>query len=337
MPFTQAMPVRWHASSRDRAPVHAGGLCGGTPSRRGMHAPATFSRATVAASGAASGQIHRHFLPRTPLLYRATVATGTEYLTVTVALCYSAVMREYEPGQGAEELQPDQTSEEQRRHTAGDEPGRSRSIEELAQQVGVSPRTVRFYIGEGLLSGPGSRGKAATYGDEHLLRLRLIRRLTERHVPLSDVRDLLGRLSNDEARTLLAQEDQHATELERAARSPSPQQYVAKLLGQARAAQQGAAQRAASPALPPAPSPVPTQERPHRLAAYAAASPQPPMQVRETSGQAGAPESEPATWQRYELAPGLELHVSAGAMERYRDLIARLLRLAGASDTRPGG
>ena len=259
---------------------------------------------------------------------------------MTVALCYSAVMREYEPGQGAEELQPDQTPEEQRRHTAGGEPGRSRSIEELAQQVGVSPRTVRFYIGEGLLSGPGSRGKAATYGDEHLLRLRLIRRLTERHVPLSDVRDLLGRLSNDEARALLAEEDQHATELERAARSPSPQQYVAKLLGQARAAQQGvaqqgAAQQAASPALPPAPSSA--QERPLRLAAYAGASPQSPMQVRESGGQAGAPESEPATWQRYELAPALELHVSAGAMERYRDLIARLLRLAGASDTRPGG
>src|SRR5579859_6924312 len=147
-------------------------------------------------------------------------------------------MREFESGQSAEELRPDQTTPERQRPTDGDERGRGLSIEELAQRVGVSARTVRFYIAEGLLTGPGSRGKAAAYGDEHLLRLRLIRRLTDRRVPLSDVRDLLARLSNEEARELLAQEDQQTTELRQAARSPSPQEYVARLLGQARAAQQ---------------------------------------------------------------------------------------------------
>src|SRR5690242_10862011 len=51
------------------------------------------------------------------------------------------------------------------------------TIEELAEQVGTPVRTIRFYIAEGLLSGPGTRGKAASYSGEHLLRLRLIRRL----------------------------------------------------------------------------------------------------------------------------------------------------------------
>lgn len=227
-------------------------------------------------------------------------------------------MREFESAKSAEELQPDQSTQERQRPTDGDEHGRSLSIEELAQRVGVSARTVRFYIAEGLLTGPGSRGKAAAYGDEHLLRLRLIRRLTDRRVPLSDVRDLLARLSTEEARELLAQEDQQTTELRQAARSPSPQEYVARLLGQARAAQQSPPQ----PGVPP-------------LAAYAPASPA-TGRLRESRKPASTPAQQAAAWHRYELAPGLELHVSVAAADRYRDLIERLLRIAGAPESPPG-
>ena len=52
-------------------------------------------------------------------------------------------------------------------------------IEELADLVGVPVRTVRYYIAEGLLPGPGTRGKGTVYGEEHLLRLRLIRLLAD--------------------------------------------------------------------------------------------------------------------------------------------------------------
>jgi hypothetical protein len=42
------------------------------------------------------------------------------------------------------------------------------------------------------------------------------------------------------------------------------------------------------------------------------------------------PESEPGSaWQRWELAPGVELQVRAEALERSRELINRLLQAAG--------
>jgi DNA-binding transcriptional MerR regulator len=185
------------------------------------------------------------------------------------------------------------------------------TVEELAERGRVSVRTVRFYIAEGLLPGPGSRGKAATYGEEHLLRLRLIRRLAEQRVPLAEMRDLLDRLSLDEARTLLAEEDRRATELQRAEESPSPKEYVAALLSQARAARQQML------AEPPAVSPFAPQPP-------VGSSPQPPANT-------GPGPQSAWTWQRWELAPGVELHVRADALDRFRKLIERLLRAAGTS------
>src|SRR5436853_5736372 len=102
------------------------------------------------------------------------------------------------------------------------------SIEDLAEGAGVRVRTVRFYIAEGLLPGPGARGRAAAYGEEHLLRLRLIRRLAERHVPLAEMRVRLAGLSLDEVRTLLTEEDRAAAAL--AAGGGSASAYVSTLL-----------------------------------------------------------------------------------------------------------
>ena len=131
------------------------------------------------------------------------------------------------------------------------------TLEELAERVGVPTRTIRFYITEGLLPGPGSRGKAATYGEEHLVRLRLIRRLAERHVPLAEMRARLGRLVLVEVRALLADEEAHALELGRAAHAKSPRDYIAGLLEGARTPPGGAglrespgAYRASTPSTP---------------------------------------------------------------------------------------
>src|SRR3954464_11640452 len=66
----------------------------------------------------------------------------------------------------------------QERTMAGDEQGLT--IEELARRADVPVRTVRFYIAERLLPGPGARGRDAVYSEEHLLRLLLVRRLSER-------------------------------------------------------------------------------------------------------------------------------------------------------------
>src|SRR6185312_388637 len=90
------------------------------------------------------------------------------------------------------------------------------TIEELAEQVNVPVRTVRYYITEGLLPGPEGRGKATTYSAEHLQRLRLIRLLSNQHRPLAEIHQLLSRRSWAEIRTLLAEEEQRVKELESA-------------------------------------------------------------------------------------------------------------------------
>ena len=110
-------------------------------------------------------------------------------------------------------------------------------------------RTVRYYISQGLLPGPGGRGKAADYGDEHLARLRLIRRLSDRHVPLAEQRQQLAALAAHEVESLLHSEE---AALDHQSQAPSPRAYVSGLLGRARVASSSPPQPiVASPARPP--------------------------------------------------------------------------------------
>ena len=109
---------------------------------------------------------------------------------------------------------------------------RELSIEELADAAGVPVRTVRFYISEGLLPGPSGRGRGAFYGEEHLLRLQLIRLLAARRVPLTEMREKLAGVTLADVRALLAEE---AT-AQRQATEGSPRDYISGLLARARAA-----------------------------------------------------------------------------------------------------
>ncbi len=87
------------------------------------------------------------------------------------------------------------------------------SIGELARRANVSVRTIRFYIAEGLLSTPQARGRFATYGEDALLRLMVIRRLKEEYLPLREIRERLANLSSAEVRNLsveLAQQSRPA-------------------------------------------------------------------------------------------------------------------------------
>ncbi|MFI5275182.1 MAG: MerR family transcriptional regulator, partial [Ktedonobacterales bacterium] len=238
------------------------------------------------------------------------------------------------------------------------------TMDELAELGQVPVRTVRFYIAQGVLPGPGSRGRAATYSDEHLLRLRLIRRLAERRVPLAEMRALLAPLTADETRALLAAEERHTVTLQEAARAPSPKEYIAALLSQAQAARQpgGSAGQDAfnagrglvasdqeahlngqpSIAQPPqtyVPRPLgPTP--PARMPLHVPGS-QSYSHQRTRSPASGSPPGKggarsgaetTSAWHRWELAPGVELQVRAEALERSRALISRLLRAAGIVD-----
>lgn len=64
-------------------------------------------------------------------------------------------------------------------------------LDELAERAGVSPRTVRYYIAQGLLPSPGRLGPMTRYGREHLERLRLVKRLQEERLSLAEIRSRL--------------------------------------------------------------------------------------------------------------------------------------------------
>jgi DNA-binding transcriptional MerR regulator len=71
-------------------------------------------------------------------------------------------------------------------------------LEELAAAAEVSPRTVRYYVQRGLLSAPEFRGRDTVYGEDHLARLRAIRKLQDQYLPLDAIQAELARRSRGE-------------------------------------------------------------------------------------------------------------------------------------------
>jgi DNA-binding transcriptional MerR regulator len=221
------------------------------------------------------------------------------------------------------------------------------TIEQLATASGVNVRTIRYYIAEGLLHGPGARGKNAVYTEQHLLRLKLVRLLVEQRVPLSEIRERLAALSPGDIRSLLSEETQRQTSLRRAAEAPSPKSYINRLLERSRVYPSHPAEpavSACSPApslLPSASPPVPSMLRSVPLALPAvtpnAGSPDTarkrasPEAARETADEL-ADETTEDRWRRIALVPGLELHVKANVEPHYVSLIETLRAIASAHE-----
>lgn len=65
-------------------------------------------------------------------------------------------------------------------------------IEDLARLGGVSRRTVRYYVQEGLLPAPRGVGRGSHYGPEHLERLLRVKALQEQGASLEQVRRTLS-------------------------------------------------------------------------------------------------------------------------------------------------
>ncbi|HET9110004.1 MAG TPA: MerR family transcriptional regulator [Ktedonobacterales bacterium] len=193
----------------------------------------------------------------------------------------------------------------------------SLTIEELAERTQTPVRTVRYYIAERMLPGPGSRGKGATYTEEHLLRLRLIRRLAERHAPLAEIREVMARVTGDEVRALLAEEDRRTHKLDRATQAVSPRAYISALLDQARAPR--LPQK--PPTLTPPQQPASPQQPAWQPEVHALRMP-PPEPAADAPARSAAKAS---AWRRVELAPGIELHIQTDAERRSHSLIERLL------------
>src|SRR5688572_20946479 len=77
-------------------------------------------------------------------------------------------------------------------------------IGELAEEAGVSVRTVRYYIAEGLLPPPVVAGARSHYTRAHLDRLRLIGHLKAAYLPLREIRRRLDALDEGQVALLAA-------------------------------------------------------------------------------------------------------------------------------------
>lgn len=77
------------------------------------------------------------------------------------------------------------------------------TIADLQGETGVSPRTIRFYIAEGLLPPAYGRGPSATYDVGHLLRLRYIQALKDERLALGDIKDRLNNLTDEHIATAM--------------------------------------------------------------------------------------------------------------------------------------
>lgn len=78
-------------------------------------------------------------------------------------------------------------------------PARRYSLDELSTLAGVTPRTVRYYIAEGLLDRPEGEKRGAHYVQRHLEQLLLIRRWTDAGLSLERIRELRAGAPDDPA------------------------------------------------------------------------------------------------------------------------------------------
>ena len=73
------------------------------------------------------------------------------------------------------------------------------SIDELSALAGVTPRTVRYYIAEGLVDRPEGEKRGSHYLRRHLEQLLVIRRWTDAGLSLERVRELMAGAPEDPA------------------------------------------------------------------------------------------------------------------------------------------
>ena len=194
-------------------------------------------------------------------------------------------------------------------------------IHELADKAGVSVRTIRFYIKEGLLPPPQVRGRYAVYSDDYLERLELIRLLKDRFLPLKEIQIRTTGLSQEEVRTALTFEQKLGSKqsTQRDDRI-QPQEgegdsraldYVNRLLNR----QPG---RESDP------------NRPNTSSTKNIRSPQ--TMDHKTESAPGEPGGtypmQEEVWERIYLAPGLELHIQKPIERETRSRLDQLIQYA---------
>jgi DNA-binding transcriptional MerR regulator len=175
------------------------------------------------------------------------------------------------------------------------------SLTELANVAGVTPRTIRYYIAQGLLAAPGNPGPGPKYTDADLARLRLIKRLQREHLPLAEIRTRLDGLADDDVVAADA-----APERAR----DSALDYIQRMTGR-RVAETRA------PLLMPAMYP------PDPTSSIAPTVPAAPALEQPSEARL-----ERSQWERIELAPDVELHVRRPLARQTARRVDRIISIA---------
>jgi len=104
------------------------------------------------------------------------------------------------------------------------------TMADLEARTGLSTRTVRYYIQEGLLPPAHGRGPSATYDLGHLLRLQAITQLKANRLPLDEIRDRLAGLSDNDIAALLEVNVEPAQDEDLAAGKQGPVELKGRVL-----------------------------------------------------------------------------------------------------------
>jgi DNA-binding transcriptional MerR regulator len=174
------------------------------------------------------------------------------------------------------------------------------SLNDLADQAGVTPRTVRYYIQHGLLPPPHGAGPGTNYDHGHLNRLRLIRRLQKSHLPLAEIRKKLKPLSDEEVRAVLEEEPEAVAD--------TAVDYIRSILNVREEALRDEA-----------PKPLLGLSQFDRASTWnLRPSPAPPRSQEPTRAQ----------WERISLSPDIELHVRRPLSHPQNKAVNRILEAA---------
>ena len=193
-------------------------------------------------------------------------------------------------------------------------PSSSYSLPRLAEVADVTPRTIRYYISQGLLPPPVGAGSTTRYTQSHLLRLRLVRELQRQHLPLAEIRARLQRLTDDEVRDLASS----MARLEPpGATGASATDYIRTLLAASPAWVTATGRQTPTPPAQPGPPPRAPAAMSVQPSSTTASPPNPRLRathaVAATYGAAASapppPQSARSQWERIVLDPDIELHV----------------------------
>ena len=165
-------------------------------------------------------------------------------------------------------------------------------IGELAQKTNVSVRTIRYYINQGLLTAPDSRGRYTVYDSDYVERILLIKRLKDAFLPIKEIRVMLETQTRTEIEEFLRMFKMQRTQ------NNDALSYINNLLGHSIS------------------EPSRSQIRPKTLLKESRNPPQLAMHI---------PPQRESSWKRIVLAPGVELHIEQHQAARYDKLIQNLL------------